>query len=287
MAAKTATIQAGQEISAQRQLSVDELQKGKTYVYVTQLFVGMFEGFILIAIIMTWIYEYTTAKNLVLISLFHLVLPGTFVLSMIVIPIYWKFWTKSREKGGGGVKHGMRLILAYIFLQVINIGASSGSFVWRIVLFNNGCTATLIADECNNTGFRTVEIAFLTIDAAAIAFGIIGFIMGFLIRAYLGSVANRSIKVKKVFTDTSGNVSGLELAEGRSVSRTSAAAVKPSASSSVRMRNPTTGSAHHGGPHVSASASNVSTLPVAASHMPAPVMNNPYNSEQIITVNFA
>lgn len=208
-----ATLYAGQEVALLKQQSVDEIQKGKTYVYVTQLFVGMFEGFILIAIVMTWIYHFNTAKNLVLISLFHMVLPGTFVLSTIVIPIYWRFWTKSREKGGGGAKHGMRLILAYIFLQVINVGASAGSLVWRIVLFNQGCAATLIADECLNVGFRTVEVAFMTIDAAGGLFGIIGFVMGFLIRNYLGAVAGRTTKVKKVFTNKGGEVTGIETAE--------------------------------------------------------------------------
>lgn len=204
---------AGSEVSVIKQQSVDEIQKGKTYVYVTQLFVGMFEGFIFIAIVMTWIYHYLTAKNLVLISLFHLALPGTFILSTVVIPIYWKFWTKGREKGGGGAKHGMRLILAYIFLQVVNIGGSSGSFVWRIVLFNQGCNATFIADECLNLGFGVVEVAFLVIDAFGIAFGIVGFVMGFLIRNYLGSVAGRKTQVNKVFTDKNGNVSGIELGE--------------------------------------------------------------------------
>lgn len=224
-----ASLYAGQEVSVIKQQSVDEIQKGKTYVYITQLFVGMFEGFIMIAIVMTWIYHFSTAKNLVLISLFHLALPGTFILSTVVIPIYWKFWTKAREKGGGGAKHGMRLILAYIFLQVINIGGSAGSFVWRLVLFNEGCAATLIADECLNPGFRTVEVAFLVIDAFGIAFGIVGFIMGFVIRVYLGSVAGRKTRVERVITDKSGTVTGIEMgetAEARGPPRTKAQGVK-------------------------------------------------------------
>lgn len=239
-----ATLQAGQELTALKQVSVDDLQKGRTYVYVTQLFVGMFEGFILIAIVMTWIYHFNTSKTLVLISLFHIPLVGTFILSVIVIPIYWKFWTKSREKGGGGVKHGQRLMLAYVLLQVANLGVSVASLAWRVVLFRQGCAATLLADECLNDGFRTVEIAFLTIDSGSILFALIGFIMGILIRAYLGQIAGRSVKVTKIFTDKSGNPTGIETAEGSKPSRASS---NGGVRSRLQTVNPTSASAplHH------------------------------------------
>lgn len=202
------------EILMSREGAQEDYEKGKTYVYVTQLFVGMFEGFLLIGIIMTWVYHFTTAPVLNYISFFHIGIVVSFVLSTIIIPLYWKFWTKKRmEKNAPstkGAKHGLRLLLFYIILQAANAALSSASLIWRAFLFVEGCTSAIIASECTNFGYRTVEIAYLVFDPVGVVLGILGMIMGLLLRSKVGNLQYKAITVKKAYRNEKGELVGLE-----------------------------------------------------------------------------
>jgi len=163
----------------------EEVQFGRTISYVNQIVVGVIYGFIIIAIIMTWIYHFADLTTLVWISMFEALTVVCFVLSMFIIPLYWRWWTKKNNLQEYAHKHGLRMLLFYIIICAINAACVIGSLIWRIVLYVEGCTNSMIADECLLPQFTTVEISFIVIDCLSIAISVVGIVFGFLLRSNL------------------------------------------------------------------------------------------------------
>jgi hypothetical protein len=103
-----------------------ELESTKTVVNLIRMMIGMLQGFVVIAITMTFIYHLKTASTLVYLSLLQVPVFFAFIFSVIVIPLQYRRWVRFTGTKKAKTRSGENVVIAYILLHVLALLAGLG-----------------------------------------------------------------------------------------------------------------------------------------------------------------
>jgi hypothetical protein len=184
-----------------------DLAAVKLRVRLIQMLGGMIEGMVLVAIIMTWVYHFSTDHLLVYLSLFQIPQVATFLMSVIIIPLYYRTWVKPTKRASRQKKTGLRVTMAYLMLQGAVLLLGLASMVWRVIILTNDCTKA----DCAKPGHSMLEIALVVINSVSVAAAIMGCIFGGLLYDSVSHITGKTVKVVDRTVDGENNLISIDV----------------------------------------------------------------------------
>jgi uncharacterized membrane-anchored protein len=132
------------------QSQLNSAKKWRTFI----LILALFQFGIIMAIVVTWIFNFSGAMTLVLISLLEVGNIFSFVIILVVF-FHYKSWTKADEIS----KPGYPILLVLVTVESLSLVAIVAEFIWRIILIAT-CTS---GDPCSVDPQWVTAIVLLTI----------------------------------------------------------------------------------------------------------------------------
>lgn len=162
---------------------LNSAKKWRTFI----LILAFFQFGIIMGVVVTWIFNFSGAMTLVLISLLEVGNIFSFVIILVVF-FHYRSWTRSGDIN----KPGYPILLVLVTVESLSLVAIVAEFIWRIILIATCNTG----DPCSVDPQWVTAIVLLTLCSASLITAFFAVIAAFKLFGKLKSLSETRAQIE-------------------------------------------------------------------------------------------